>query len=245
MNELRRIAEFHEALSSYTLSAESKEILASTPLVLLTGVSGGGRNTIINEVLKTGRYHFIISDTTRAPRVNNGVLERDGVEYWFRNEDDMLADIRQGKFLEAEVIHGRQVSGISMRELEKAHSEHRIAINDVDIGGIKNVMTLKPDTIAVLVLPPSFDEWQRRIMGRGDMSDVEFLGRLQTAVRIFEIAKSDASLKIIINREYHAAAQELMQLVEENGEETVDQSEASKLLDDLLTQTKARIAELS
>jgi guanylate kinase len=245
MNELRRIAEFHEALSSYTLSAESKEILASTPLVLLTGVSGGGRNTIINEVLKTGRYHFIISDTTRAPRVNNGVLERDGVEYWFRNEDDMLADIRQGKFLEAEVIHGRQVSGISMRELEKAHSEHRIAINDVDIGGIKNVMALKPDTIAVLVLPPSFDEWQRRIMGRGDMSDVEFLGRLQTAVRIFEIAKSDASLKIIINREYHAAAQELMQLVEENGEETVDQSEASKLLDDLLTQTKARIAELS
>jgi guanylate kinase len=245
MNELRRIDEFQKVLDNYEFSEDAKQTLQETKLVLLTGASASGRNTIINELLKTGNYHFIISDTTRAPRVNNGVLEQNGVEYWFREEDDMLTDIRNGEFLEAEVLHGRQVSGISMRELKKARDEHRVAITDVDIGGISNVLELKPDTVAILVLPPSFEEWQRRITSRGEMSDEEFLGRLQTAARIFEIAKQNSTLKIIINNDYHTAAKEVAQLAEDNIDTTIEQHEAEALLDELLKQTKSRIAQLA
>jgi guanylate kinase len=245
MNELRRINEFRKVLDNYEFSEDAKQTLQETKLVLLTGASASGRNTIINELLKTGNYHFIISDTTRAPRVNNGVLEQNGVEYWFRDEDDMLIDIRNGEFLEAEVLHGRQVSGISMRELKKARDEHRVAITDVDIGGIRNVLELKPDTVAILVLPPSFEEWQRRITSRGEMSDEEFLGRLQTAARIFEIAKQNSTLKIIINNDYHTAAKEVAQLAEDSIDTTIEQHEAEALLDELLKQTKSRIAQLA
>jgi guanylate kinase len=245
MNELRRIDEFRKVLDNYEFSEDAKQTLQETKLVLLTGASASGRNTIINELLKTGNYHFIISDTTRAPRVNNGVLEQNGVEYWFRDEDDMLIDIRNGEFLEAEVLHGRQVSGISMRELKKARDEHRVAITDVDIGGIRNVLELKPDTVAILVLPPSFEEWQRRITSRGEMSDEEFLGRLQTAARIFEIAKQNSTLKIIINNDYHTAAKEVAQLAEDSIDTTIEQHEAEALLDELLKQTKSRIAQLA
>jgi guanylate kinase len=157
----------------------------------------------------------------------------------------MLIDIRNGEFLEAEVLHGRQVSGISMRELKKARDEHRVAITDVDIGGIRNVLELKPDTVAILVLPPSFEEWQRRITSRGEMSDEEFLGRLQTAARIFEIAKQNSTLKIIINNDYHTAAKEVAQLAEDSIDTTIEQHEAEALLDELLKQTKSRIAQLA
>ena len=126
---------FEHALAHYAMSDHAKRVLKSTKLVLLTGPSSAGRNTIIDFMVRTNRYHFIVSDTTRKPRVNNGVLEQNGVQYWFRDEAEMLQDIKDGEYLEAELIHGQQVSGISIREFEKASSNHKIAINEVDIGG--------------------------------------------------------------------------------------------------------------
>jgi guanylate kinase len=205
-NKLTHLKEFQELLKDYRVSKNSKSILLQTQLVLLTAATSSGRNTIIKELLKTGEYHFIISDTTRHPRLNNGVLERNGVEYWFRSEEEMLEDLRQGKFLEAEVIHKQQVSGISIRELKAALLEEKIAITDIDIGGIQNVVDAKPDTLAVLVLPPSFEEWKRRIMGRGEMSKGELKRRLETACRIFSTALEKPYLKFIINDDLNESA---------------------------------------
>ena len=86
----------------------------------MISVTAGGRNTIIDQLLKSGDFHYIISDTTRHKRANNGVMEQDGREYWFRSEDEILADLKAGNFLEAAIIHNQHVSGISIRELKKA-----------------------------------------------------------------------------------------------------------------------------
>src|SRR5947209_4084329 len=123
MNELVHKAEFHTLLADYKLSKASLLTLSQTKLVLLVAPTSSGRNTIIRELLKTGDYYFIVSDTTRKPRVNDGIPERDGVEYWFRSEEEVLEDIKQGKYLEAAVIHEQQVSGISIRELQKANEQ--------------------------------------------------------------------------------------------------------------------------
>lgn len=236
---MEHIEEFRSLLADYHLSESALQTLKQTRLVLLTGVTAAGRNTIINELLGTGEYHYIVSDTSRKPRVNDGVPERDGVEYWFRSESEVLEDIRAGNFLEAEVIHGQQVSGISIRELERAHQEHKIAITDVDIGGISNVMNLKPDTVALLILPPSFDEWVKRIRGRGDMPEEEYHRRLQTAVRIFEAGLQDENLKIVINAQLADTAAFVHHLVT-SGEYTVEQRERGRqLLESLLLQTRA------
>jgi guanylate kinase len=155
-------------------------------LVLMLAPTSGGRNTIIRHQLATGRYYYIISDTTRPPRENDGVMEQNGSEYWFRTEEELLADLQAGEFLEAEIIHGQQVSGISIRELEKAQKANKTAITDVDIEGIHNVVKAKPDTIVVMLMPPSFDEWQRRLAGRGQMRPDELKRRLETAQKIFQ-----------------------------------------------------------
>lgn len=243
---------FEAALSDYHISDHAKQFLDHTKLVLLTGPSSAGRNTIIDHMLKSGKYHYIISDTTRPPRTNNGVLEQNGREYWFRNEEEMLQDIRDGEFLEAELIHGQQVSGISIRELEKATGEGRVPINEVDIGGIMNVLAIKPDTIALIILPPSFDEWQRRLHGRGEMAPDEFKRRMQTAVRIFDEAARGDSTYLIVNDTVMHAAHLIDQVVELGMQEVMaqgvhdatSQAHAKHLAADLLAQTKALLSSL-
>lgn len=200
--------DFDNVLENYQISAHAQQILSKTPLVLLLGPSSSGRNTVIEYLVKTGNYHFIVSDTTRPPRVNNGVLEQNGREYWFRTEREMLDELRRGEFLEAEVIHGQQVSGISIRELQRALDQGKIAINEVDILGFQTVHEAKPDTVLIMVLPPSFEEWQRRMAGRGKMSDVEFKRRMETAHKIFTDASQQQYATLIINDTVmHAAAQ--------------------------------------
>jgi guanylate kinase len=202
---LQQLHAFEDVLRDSHLSPSAQKTLDETKIAVLVGPSSSGRNTIINKLLATGRYHFIVSDTTRPPRVNNGVLEQNGVEYWFRSEDELLTDLRAGKFLEAEIIHKQQVSGVSVRELEKAHQEHRIAITDVDVGGVSNVLRWKPDATVILILPPSFDEWQRRLKHRGRMSDIEWRRRIETSLRVFTAPSEDDYIKIVINENLEQA----------------------------------------
>lgn len=245
MPELKYKEEFHAALADYHLSQHAQEILKSTKLVVLTAPTASGRNTIINELLRTNAYNFIVSDTTREPRVNNGILEQNGREYFFRDEAEMLADIKSGNFLEAEVIHEQQVSGISIRELEKSSQEHRAAITDMDIGGVSNLLNLKPDTIAVLILPPNFEVWHERIFSRGDMTDLEYGRRLKTAERILKSGiKESTELKIIINDDLTDAAEEVHELVQRGVFSEDQQARGVALAEQLLIDTQAALSTL-
>src|ERR1700759_5108412 len=121
--QLKHYQEFKAVLDSYQISDRARQAVQELKLALLLAPTSSGRNTIIRYQVGTGRYYYIISDTTRPPRVNDGVQEKNGREYWFRSEEEILADLKAGEYLEAEIIHNQQVSGISIRELEKAHSE--------------------------------------------------------------------------------------------------------------------------
>lgn len=206
---LDHLGEFESVLKHYRISAPAQRILNDTTFALLVGPSSSGRNTIINKLLETGNYHFIVSDTTRPPRSNDGVLEQNGVQYWFRKEIELLDDLKQGKFLEAEIIHGQQVSGISIRELEKAYDNHKIAITDIDIGGVFNVVQAKPDAAIIFILPPNFDEWKRRLRERSAMHEDEYRRRMQTALRIFQAPLQHDYFKFVINDNLEDAVQQV------------------------------------
>jgi guanylate kinase len=199
MNELKHLAEFRSILEDYKLSEHAVRVLRQTKLVLLVGPTSAGRNTIINKLLKTDAYHYIVSDTTRQPRVNNGVPEQDGREYWFRSEAEILDDLGRGEFLEAAVIHNQQVSGISMRELEKAQAADKIAINEVEINGADNIYHAKPDAVIVFVVPPSFSEWLERISGRGALPTDEVRRRLESALAEFSAALTHDYYVYVVN----------------------------------------------
>ena len=241
---LVRRSEFKEALERYQPSPEARTVLKSTPLVLLVGPSSSGRNTIIAELLKTGRYHFIVSDTTRPRRVNNGVLERDGVEYWFVSEDEMLTAIQDGDYLEAELLFDQQVSGTSMRELRKTQQEGRIAITDIDVGGINAILHTKPDTIALLLLPPSFEVWQQRLHQRGNMTIDEKRRRFETACRIFDACANDHRMTIVINDQLDRAVSQVRRIAEEGIIDTQDQLHGRAIAQRLLADTQTLLKRM-
>jgi guanylate kinase len=191
--------EFIQALAHYRPSDDAIVTLSTMPLVILLSVTGGGRNTIINRLVETGRYHFIVSDTTRPPKVRNNELEQDGVSYHFRKEEDVLGDIKAGRYLEAELIHGQQVSGTSIQELKRAHDSGKVPINEVDLGGTDAIAAVKPDTLFLFIVPPSFDEWMRRLRTRENMSDEELDNRLTTAVRMLQTVLASNRFVFVVN----------------------------------------------
>jgi guanylate kinase len=238
MNELVHIAEFKTALQDYHLSKPALQTLSQTKLVILVAPTSSGRNTIIWQLLKTGDYYFIVSDTTRKPRINDGIPERSGHEYWFRSEQEVLDDIQGGKYLEAAIIHNQQVSGISVRELQKATDAGKIAITDADISGADNATKYKPDTVAIFVLPPNFEEWQRRIEHRGSMEPAEFKRRMESACKEFEMALKRDYYHFIINDSIEHSVEQVNQIAKLETTDTEMQREARDLAEQLLVATQ-------
>lgn len=232
---LRHRQEFKQLLPSYQISNRAKKAIAGLRLVLLIAPTSGGRNTIIRHLISDGGYHYIVSDTTRKPRVNDGTLEQNGKEYWFRSEEEILTDLRKGEYLEAELIHDQQVSAISIRELEKAKQQNKTAITDIELEGIHNVIRVKPDTKAIMVLPPSFEEWQRRIASRGHMNPHEYRRRLDTAHNIFSDAISQSYYNFVISENVMQSASIISSIADggRNPHQDRGRSLAHHLLDQL------------
>lgn len=243
MNELRQMDDFKKVLASYQLSDEARATLYSTNLALLVGPTSAGRNTIINELLKSGHYHQVVSDTTRQPRSNNGILEQNGVEYWFRSESELLADLQQGAFLEAAIIHQQQVSGISIRELQVAASEGKVAINEIEVVGANNIQAQKPDTRFFFVLPPSFDEWMVRMKTRGELPVDEIKRRLQSAVKEITVALEREYYWFVVNDTFTQTAQKIDRAVKSGANDPAEQQHGRTVAEQLLTATQAHLIE--
>ncbi len=198
-NELKHLAEFREILENYRLSEELINDLNKNKLILLSAPTSVGRNTIIRELVKTGDYYFIVSDTTRHPRMNDGVMEENGGPYWFKSEEEILDGLKKGKYFGPAIIHNQQVSGMHVDEINKAYNLNKTAVSEVEIQGIDSLTKIKPDIISIFVLPPSMEVWMSRLKGRGIMSNDELKRRLTSAVKEFDYAITSEKFIFLIN----------------------------------------------
>lgn len=200
MNHLVHIDAFRELLEDYKPSALAKKTLADVKLVLLVGPSASGRNTLINELVKTGRYYHIVSDTTREKRTKEGkIIEEDGREYWFRSEEDVLMGLQHGDYLEAAIIHNQQVSGCNYRELAAAAEADKIAIKDIEPVGAQTFHHEKPDALIIFSVAPSFDIWMERLHSRGQMEAAELIRRMESAAHELAAALDSDYYRYVIN----------------------------------------------
>src|SRR6478752_4458581 len=88
-------------VDDYRISTETVKLVRSTPILLLVGISGAGKDSIKHKLLDTGKYHHIVSHTTRLPRENGGVMEQDGTEYHFVSKQQVTEMLEHGDFVEA------------------------------------------------------------------------------------------------------------------------------------------------
>lgn len=159
-------------ISTYQPPKEAREVIKDTKIALLVGISGAGKDTIKKALLARGGFGEIVSHTTRQPRENEGVLEQDGVDYHFIDEDRAREMLEKGEFVEAKYVHGT-IYGTSIEEVRLA-GEVGTAITDVDVQGVAEYKAVSDQVVAIFVIPPSYDEWMRRLKRRYS-TDEDFL----------------------------------------------------------------------
>lgn len=153
--------------------------------VVMCGPSGVGKGTLINRLMADfpGRFGFSVSHTTRAPRPG----EEDGVHYNFVEKADMEADIAAGKFLEYAHVH-ENIYGTSLAAVEAVAKKGRVCVLDIDVQGAEIVKKSSLDAVFVFVSPPSMEELEARLRGRGTEKEESIQKRLANAAG--EMAKT-------------------------------------------------------
>ncbi len=132
-------------------------------LFIISAPSGTGKSTILKEILATvPGVAFSISHTTRKPRTG----ERDGTDYHFVDKNAFLAMRDQGAFLEWAEVHGNYY-GTSRQTVEQMLATGTDVLLDIDVQGARQVRNaLGQDAVSIFIVPPSWDELQKRLVGR-------------------------------------------------------------------------------
>jgi guanylate kinase len=200
MEDSAQAAGLKQKLQDYKPSAATIELVQNTPILLLVGVSGAGKGSIKQKLLDIGKYHHIVSHTTRPPRENDGVMEQEGRDYHFINLADAEKMLDDGAFVEAKMYSGN-VYGTSAIEIQRAHDEHKIALTDIEVQGVAEYETITDSVQALFVLPPSYEVWQQRLKSRyeDDIDPEDIRRRMQTAKTELHEALQKDYFRFVIN----------------------------------------------
>lgn len=182
--------------------------LVSGDLFIVSSPSGGGKTTLINELLRRhpGDLYFSISHTTRPRRQG----EENGREYHFISAREFREMVSRDDFLEWAEVHGNLYGTAKKEVLPRLSAGHDVIL-DIDVQGVRQVKAGYPASIAIFILPPSAVELERRLRARGLDNEAQIEQRLANAAReIDEVSHYDYA---IINRELTEALGSLESVV--------------------------------
>jgi guanylate kinase len=190
-----------QSIQTYTMPKKAKELLLNHPSLNISGPTGAGKGTMAQHLTQTGHYVPVVSDTTRAPRVFGNGYEVNGVHYWFIDAETALKKLDEDAYIEAKLVHGDTLYGTSIDSYERVVASGRTPILEIDIQGMEDLMSAAPGFEAILLLPPSFEVWEQRIDGRGDMDHDNKARRFKTALLEYAKPLENENFYPVINTE--------------------------------------------
>lgn len=216
-------------IQAYETPDSVVERLSSIQAVILTGITAAGKNTIMNDMLADERFSRVVTSTTRAPRENDGVMEQDGVDYYFLSVNQAQQKMQNGEYIEVANVHGR-VNGSLVAEYERIHNEHKIALTDIDYQGAVRFLDFDMKNLLVLfVVPPSFETWLERVTRRagGSLGDdkEDIIKRFRSAEKELAHALADPRFVPVMNNDSAATATQIIDFAV-NGTRPTDQEVA-------------------
>jgi guanylate kinase len=151
---------------------------ALAPLVLIvSGPSGSGKSTLVQRLLHMPGTMASRSCTTRSRRAT----ESSGKCYDFVTEQEFAAMVSRGEFLEYARVFGKHSYGTPKKWLDESRDSRLDLVLEIDVQGAAQVKEKLPESVAIFILPPSREELERRLRGRGQDSDEEISRRLARA----------------------------------------------------------------
>ena len=172
-------------------------------LIVLSGPSGSGKSTVIKKLMEQrGNIHFSVSYTTRKPRAG----EVDGVSYNFVDRAEFERMIANNEFLEYAEYSGNYY-GTSLKVIEDNQVAGVDVLLDIEVEGAANVRAKCPGVVLTFIVPPTYEELERRLRGRNTDDEETIQKRLKRALEeIKEVPKYDY---LVINDRVEDAAKEL------------------------------------
>ncbi len=182
--------------------------MTSARLTVVSGPTAVGKGTVVTRLSQEHPEIFVsVSVTTRPPRPG----EIDGVHYHFVSADEFDALIARGGLLEWATVHGVHRYGTPRAPVLQAIAEGRPALLEIDLQGARQVRDSWPDAQFVFLVPPSWEELERRLVGRGTESAAQRERRLETARA--EMAAQAEFDHVVVNAEIGQAVKGLVALV--------------------------------
>jgi guanylate kinase len=180
----------------------------SARLVVLAGPTAVGKGTVASYIRQHyPDVHLSVSATTRAPRPG----EIEGVSYFFVDDAEFDRMVEAGELLEWATVHNAYRYGTPRGPVEEALGQGDSVLLEIDIQGARAVRQAMPEARLVFLLPPTWDELVRRLIGRGTESPQEQARRLETAK--LELAAQGEFDYRVINHDVAEAAREVVDLM--------------------------------
>ena len=177
-------------------------------LIVISGASGVGKGTVLGIMMKKRKdLSFSVSATTREPRPG----EIDGVHYYFISREKFEEMIAQGAFLEYDA-HAANYYGTLRAQAEEKRERGPVLL-DIEPKGAKQVRASVPDAELIFIMPPSMEELERRLRGRGDTSEEQIKMRMERAV--WEMEQRFWYDHVVVNDEPERCADEILNIIAE------------------------------
>lgn len=176
-------------------------------LIIISSPSGGGKGTLIKEVLKTvSNIGYSVSYTTREMRAG----EENGKDYFFVSRAEFERLIDQGEFLEHATVHDN-FYGTSINQVKKEIEAGRDVILEIDVQGAGNVRAKIPEAVSIFILPPSFEILRTRLVARATEKHPHLALRLKNSFE--EVSRYLEFEFVIVNDDAAKAAADLRTVI--------------------------------
>ena len=177
-------------------------------LIVISGASGVGKGTVLGIMMEKRKdLSFSVSATTRPPRPG----EIDGVHYYFISREKFENMIAAGEFLEYDA-HAANYYGTPRAQAEEKQT-HGPVLLDIEPKGAKQVKEKAPDAVLIFIMPPSVQELERRLRGRGDTSEEQIQMRMERAT--WEMEQRVWYDYVVVNDDPERCAQEILKIIAE------------------------------